>query len=366
MEEERKKHFERPTMSRPPSLFNLTLVTIFIGLLSGFCGYMLSRSIFQAGDINYFSFLGGQNTTKISIDQPFTDLAYKYENSVAGVYKSNNLKMIDGKPVFTQEDFLGSAVAVTSDGWLMTTNQVVDQTKVKRQIVLGDRVYDILETKPDDFSRAVFVKIDASFLQPVDFQLTDSLKAGERIFSNVDVANSFNHSFYVSFLSNSHYVPDPYLYSDSMDYYLSIDEDNIVSGLSAPYFNMEGDLVGLSYRFEEDNLLISAEYLKQGIKHLLDGTARPELGVYYVDLENNSGFAKKGNWVYHSSLTPVKLGSAAYKAGLKAGDQIVSVNNDLISSAHSLSSVIQNYRLGDKVILKISRDGVEQDIEVQL
>jgi len=366
MEEERKKHFERPTTSRPPSILNITLWTIFIGLVAGFSGYLFARSLFPAGSVDYLNFLGGQNQVKINIDQPFTDLAYKHQSSVAGIYKANSIKEVDGKPIFTPADFLGSAVVVTSDGWLMTTDQVFDQTKVKRKVVLGDKVYDVLETKADIFSGVVFLKVEANFLQPVDFQLTDNLKAGERLFTNIDSPNSFDHKFYVAFLSNDHHVLDPYLYSDNIDYYLAISSDLAADGLAAPYFNTEGDLAGLAYEFDDQIALIPAEYLKQGVKHLLDNTDRPKLGVYYINLENNSGFARKGNWVYHPSVTPVQLNSAAYKAGIKAGDQIVSVNNDLISTSNSLSSVIQNYRVGDKVILKISRDGVEQDIEVQL
>ena len=366
MEEDRKKHFERPTMTRPPSIFNITLWTIFIGLIAGFSGYLLARSLLPVGDVEYLGFLGGQRDIKVNIEQPFTDLAYKYENSVAGVYKSAGVSIVEGKPLFSQDQFLGSAVVVTSDGWLMTTNQVVNADKIKRQIILGDKIYDVEELKVDQFSGAVFVKIEASFLQPVDFQLIDSIKVGERLFTNVDVPNSLAHAFYANFLTNSHYVSDPYLYSDRADYYLAISGDLPNKVLAAPYFNTDGDLIGLAYTTKDEVVLLPAEYLKQGVKHLLNDTSRPVLGLRYVDLENNNGFIRKGVLVYHPSLAVVETNLPAYKAGLKSGDQIVSVNNDVISASNSLSAIVQNYRPGDKVIFKISRAGIEQDIETQL
>lgn len=366
MAEDRKKHFERPTTVRPPSLLNITIWTVFVGLVAGFSGYLFARSLLPVGDIDYLSFLGGQRDVKINIEQPFTDLAYKYENSVAGIYKTAGSITVEDKTVFSSEQFLGSAVVVTSDGWLMTTDQVVSADKVLRKVVLGDKVYEITDTKQDPFSGAVFIKIDASFLQPVDFQLTDSLKAGERLFANVDVPNSLKHSFYTSFLTNSHYVTDTYLSSDKADYYIAISGDLPSKVKSAPYFNTDGDLIGLAYTKGEEVVLLPSEYLKQSVKHLLNDTERPTMGVYYLDLENNSGFVRKGVILYHPTLRAVNLNSSAYEAGLKAGDQIVSVNNDVISANNSLSAVIQNYRAGDKIILKISREGVEQDIELEL
>ena len=47
-------------------------------------------------------------------------------------------------------------------------------------------------------------------------------------------------------------------------------------------------------------------------------------------------------------------------------DQIVAVNNDTVSVNRSLTSVLQNYRIGDKVTLRILRNEVEQDIEIEL
>jgi S1-C subfamily serine protease len=129
---------------------------------------------------------------------------------------------------------------------------------------------------------------------------------------------------------------------------------------------MDGSLVGLSYSLNQENILIPAEYLKQAVKHLLDNTERVGLGIRYLDMENNSGFIRKGNLIYHPSLRAVEYNSVGYTAGLKAGDQIVSVNNEIISSTNTLTSILQNYRIGDKVVFKILRNEVEQDIEVVL
>ncbi|MCD4760997.1 S1C family serine protease [bacterium] len=356
------RHFERPTTERPPSAFNLSIMALFIGLLAGFGGYLLAQYIFPSNNVSYLNLVDSNKDIKINLEQPLTNVANKYQKSVAGVYRSVQAIIGVGQPLFSDSDFIGSAVVVTSDGWLMTTNQVLKNKEAK--IILADKIYDIDEIREDQFTGAVFVKIDDNLLQPVNFQLTDNLSIGERLFTNVDLPNSLNHSFYATVLNNSYYVADKYLYSDEIDYYLQLEDTPRV--LASPYFNMDGNLLGVSYSLGEEMVLLPAEYLKQAVKHLLNNTSRVELGLRYVDMENNSGFVRKGNLVYNPQTSPIVYNSSAFKAGLKAGDQIVSVNNDAISAGRTLTSIIQNYRQGDVVILKVLRNGLEQDMEVQL
>jgi len=98
----------------------------------------------------------------------------------------------------------------------------------------------------------------------------------------------------------------------------------------------------------------------------LDNTTRVSLGVYYVDTENNPGLIQQGNVIYNPSVKAVESNSNGAKAGLQTGDQILAVNSDKISAKKSLTSLLQNYRPGDQIILRIIRNGVEQDLTVQL
>jgi len=247
----------------------------------------------------------------------------------------------------------------------MTTDQVLKNTSAV--VLLGDRVYDIVEMSRDEFSGAVFFKIESNSLQPVDFQMTDDIKVGERLFTNIDLVKSSSHAFYTNFLTNTHYTADEYLSSDSLDYYLQIDNQVPSTNLlAAPYFNIRGDLLGVVYDYNGQAVLLPAEYLKQAVKHLLEGTERLTLGIRYVDMENNSGFIRKGNLVYHPVSRPITPASPVVIAGLKIGDQIVAINNDVISVDRTLTSILQNYRPGDRIIMKILRNDIERDLDIQL
>jgi serine protease Do len=62
----------------------------------------------------------------------------------------------------------------------------------------------------------------------------------------------------------------------------------------------------------------------------------------------------------------VEKGSAAEKAGIKAGDVIVRADNEKLSDRADLSHILRNHREGGKVSLGIVRDKREQTITIDL
>lgn len=62
----------------------------------------------------------------------------------------------------------------------------------------------------------------------------------------------------------------------------------------------------------------------------------------------------------------VEKGSAAEKAGLKAGDVIVKADNEKLTDRSDLSHILRNHRTGGKMILVVMRDKREQTLTVTL
>jgi putative serine protease PepD len=88
----------------------------------------------------------------------------------------------------------------------------------------------------------------------------------------------------------------------------------------------------------------------------------PYLGVASKDDVVADGTAKRAAAV----LTNVATGTPADKAGLQAGDAIIGVNGDSIDGSLSLVAQVREHAVGDKVTLKIVRDGQSKDINVTL
>lgn len=90
------------------------------------------------------------------------------------------------------------------------------------------------------------------------------------------------------------------------------------------------------------------------------------LGVQTENLSRQLGDyfgVKNGEGVLVRS---VEKGSAAEKAGLKAGDVIVRADNEKLSDRADLSQILRNHRAGGKLTLGIMRDKREQTVVIDL
>ena len=93
--------------------------------------------------------------------------------------------------------------------------------------------------------------------------------------------------------------------------------------------------------------------------------ARPYIGIHYVPIDaqlakDNSLSATDGAWVHADPTTSdpavVATGPAA-KAGLKEGDIITKIGNQVIDALHPLDADLSQYSPGDTVVLTVLRGG---------
>ena len=66
------------------------------------------------------------------------------------------------------------------------------------------------------------------------------------------------------------------------------------------------------------------------------------------------------------TITGIETGGAAAAAGLKVGDVITKINDVAIDESHSLTSILGQHGVGEKVTLTIIRDGKEQKLSATL
>lgn len=129
-----------------------------------------------------------------------------------------------------------------------------------------------------------------------------------------------------------------------------------------PLINLKGEVIGINtVKLAKDNVYgmgysITSDVAIPIMKDLRNQTPRPYLGIRGHDVTDNiaSMFNLEPKGVFVHS---VYIGSGAYNAGLRSTDIITHFNNRYVLDMSTLSSLIREQEVGDKVELRIIRDG---------
>ena len=107
-----------------------------------------------------------------------------------------------------------------------------------------------------------------------------------------------------------------------------------------------GGSIGLGFAIPIDQVWPVVQQLRNG-----ETPTHARLGVSVTDASSNNGL------LTGAGIEQVNSGSAADKAGLKRGDVVTKVDDDIITGSDSLVATIRGHRPGDKVTLTVVEGG---------
>ena len=91
---------------------------------------------------------------------------------------------------------------------------------------------------------------------------------------------------------------------------------------------------------------------------------RPYVGIEGVQVTDDiANQYKLPKGVY---ISKIENFSAAQKAGLQVGDVITEVEGKEVKSVDDINAIKENYKIGDKIKIKIIRDKKDMNIELTL
>ncbi|MEO0216553.1 MAG: trypsin-like peptidase domain-containing protein [candidate division WOR-3 bacterium] len=264
---------------------------------------------------------------------------------------------------------LGSGVIISPDGFIITNEHVVsnateinvtlpDARQFKAQIIAADRTMDL-----------ALLKVDGHNLPYAELGSSEDLLIGEWVIAlgnpfgfmledtrptvTVGVISALNRA-----IKSAH---EDRIYKDMIQTDAAINPGN--SG--GPLVNILGQVIGIN------TFILTSSGGSEGV-----GFARP-INVVKKFINETKQFGKirtpwLGIWV--QDITPeiaeamgieqrgvlvssVDLNSPAQKSGIKEGDRIVVVNNEVVGSVSTWERVIASLFVGDTVSISLYRDG---------
>ncbi|RMH60304.1 MAG: DegQ family serine endoprotease [Zetaproteobacteria bacterium] len=263
---------------------------------------------------------------------------------------------------------LGTGFIISSDGYIVTNNHVVDSAD---EIIVKtrdgqERKAKVIGTDPK--LDVALLKINAHHLKRVRLGDSDKLRVGDWV---VAIGNPFGleQTVTAGIVSAKGRVIGSGPYDDFIQTDAAINPGN--SG--GPLFNVKGEVVGINtaiYSRSGGNngigFAIPINLARSVIEELkkTGHVTRARLGVYITDVDKET--QKALNLPNrHGALVPqVESGSAADKAGIRAGDVIVALDGELIKNAHDLPIRVARHKPGDRVKVRVIRNGKPKEIVV--
>ena len=273
----------------------------------------------------------------------------------------------------------GSGVIVSSDGYIVTNNHVVgfaDNIIVKTN---DNKEYEAVKIGTDPSSDLALLKIEGSGYSPIQFGDSDDVQVGEWVLA---VGSPFGYltstvtAGIVSAIGRDLDIIKGEGNADkTIEEFIQTDAAVNPGNSGGALVDQKGKLVGINTAiatptgvFAGYSFAIPANLVKRIVEDIkVNGNIeRGNLGIggYDVDKVIKQDFDLDVEHGFY--ITEVEDGSGAQFSGMIPGDVIVESNGMEVKNYDDLKNSLKFAKVGDRVDLKIVRNGKEKTIKVKL
>ena len=265
----------------------------------------------------------------------------------------------------------GSGVIVSSQGYIVTNNHVIENAS-EIQVILNDNSkYDAKVIGADPSTDIAVLKIEGENFPAIPIGNSDELKIGEWVLA---VGNPFNLTSTVTAGIVSAKARNINLLSERntqdvvpIESFIQTDAAVNPGNSGGALVNTRGELIGISTAIASQtgsyagySFAVPINLVDKVMRDLIDFgiVQRGFLGVQIADVTQDVKEKNKLPDLKGVFLAKVTEGGSADKAGLKDGDVILKIGSKEVNSVAALQEEIGKRRPGDKVNLTVrQKDG---------
>ena len=261
---------------------------------------------------------------------------------------------------------LGSGFIISADGYIFTNNHVIERAD-KILVKLSDgREYKAEVIGRDANTDLALIKIKPGNSLPVaEIGDSEKLRVGEWVMA---IGNPFGleQTVTAGIVSAKGRVIGAGPYDNFIQTDASINPGN--SG--GPLFSMEGKVIGVNTAIVAQGQGIGFAIPISMAKNILPDlkskgkVTRGWMGISVQDVTEDIATSLKLSQRGGALISEVFKGDPADQAGLRSGDVILEINGNKINDTHQLLILIASFHVGEKVNVKVSRDGQDKTYQV--
>ncbi|AWK13451.1 serine endoprotease DegP [Candidatus Fukatsuia symbiotica] len=277
------------------------------------------------------------------------------------------------QPIEKNFKALGSGVVIDADkGYVVTNNHVVEHAS-KIQVQLSDgRHYDAKIIGKDPRTDIALLQLkDFKNLKAMKMADSDKLRVGDY---TVAIGNPYGLGETATFGIVSA-LGRSGLNLENDENFIQTDAAINRGNSGGALVNLQGELIGINTAIlapDGGNIGIGFAIPSNMIKNLtaqmveFGQVKRGELGIMGTELNAELAKAMRVDAQKGAFISQVLPNSSAAKAGIKAGDVIVKLNNKPVNSFASFRAEIGSLPIGTKMTLGLLRDGKPITINITL
>ena len=277
----------------------------------------------------------------------------------------------------SDETVSGSGVFISSDGYLLTNNHVVEGTSQVAIILSDGSQQQVTIVGTDPFADLAVLKTGGSAPATATLGNSDVLNPGETVIAIGSPLGDFRNTVTVGVVSATGRSIDTgrgYQIENLIQTDAAINQGN--SG--GPLVNLAGEVIGINTLVVRDS---GSGTVAEGLGFAIPiSTARavadqiiakgyvsrPYLGIRWQLISPDVARAYDLPVTWAIYVTDVVAGSPASQAGLQPGDLITRIGDVTIDENHSYINALFQYKPGDLVTLEVVRDGKTLQVQVTL
>lgn len=307
-----------------------------------------------------------QNTARDTDDMSIQEVVASVKDSVVEINVAKITTSIFGQSSISEG--AGSGVIISSDGYIVTNNHVIEDATDKISVTLANgETHDATIIGADAKSDLAVLKIEGSDFTPAVFGNSDTILVGD---TAIVIGNPLGKlggsvtSGIISALDREIDIENQPM--NLLQTNAEVNPGNSGGGL----FNSKGELIGIvnaktsATSIEGIGFAIPINDAKDVIEQLIENgyvVNRPTIGIYTSEVSQDTRQYKAGLYI-----TQVIENSPAHQAGLQAYDRIVSIDGTEISAYTQLTRLLQKHKVGDSITMVVERDGKQITVTLTL
>lgn len=274
---------------------------------------------------------------------------------------------------------IGSGFIVSDEGLIITNKHVVSDTTAEYQVLTYDnKKYDVVNIYRDPLNDLAILKINAKNLKPLKLGDSSSLKLGQLVIAIGTPLGEFTNTVtqgIISGLGRGITAGSPFEgYVEKLDNVIQTDAAINPGNSGGPLLNSKGEVIGVNTAIASEGQNIGFAIPVNVVKALLDNFKkrgesfdRPYIGVRYKMIDKQTAILN--DVVEGAYVVEVLENSPAAKSGIQDEDIIIEFDGQKVKGddEQGLAKMILNKKVGEKVKLKIWREGkiIEKEITLE-